>query len=228
MLLSHPRRGEMNLATARLLARGLLAAIIAVGCSTDTTDKIVMQTGLPAGRASASLSLEKERGDYLDVVMESGGFRYRFFLPNDEECRSVAFGEQAVTYANVGSFGQLQAGDAACDPIGILSLAAWRDRGPRRRTSAVIPRSRAELRQVVYADEDLTLVRGRFLLAREVGFLGGEDLIAVIPNVEKCRGLAESKQASMEFRQAGKQPYTLVNGKQLCPVIGFVQVPPNP
>jgi hypothetical protein len=159
--------------TARRLGRGLVAALAAAGCSTNAADTIVMQTGIPSGRASASLSLAKERGDHLDVVMESGGFRYRFFLPNDEACRSVASGEQAVTYSNVGSFGQLQAGEVSCDPTGILSLAEWRDRGPRRRISTVIPRSRAELRQVVYTDEDLTLIRGRFLLAREVGFPPG-------------------------------------------------------
>ena len=216
----------MTQRVAPFFSRLLLAALVAASCSTDTTNEIVMQMGLPGGRASASLSLVKERGDYLDIVMESGRRRYRFFLPNEDACRALFVSELAVKYANVGSFGQLQTEDTSCDPVGILSLAEWRNRGPRRQISSVIPRSRAELHEVVYADDDLTLVRGRFLLASEIGFMGGGDSIAVIPQVEECRGLG--KTASMEFRRAGKQPYTLLNGNQLCPVLGFVQVPPNP
>jgi len=202
-----------------------LAAFASVGCSTD---QIVMQTGLPGARAGASLELISERGDYLDVMMASGGFRYRFFLPGDDACRSLFAGGQALTYANVGPLGRLQAGETACDPIGILSLREWRNRRPRRRTPSVIPRSPAELREWVYVDEDLSLIRGRFLLASEIGFAGGGDSIAVIPNITECRSLAVPGTVSMEFRQAGKQAYTLINGRQLCPVLGFVKPPPTP
>jgi hypothetical protein len=186
-----------------------------------------MQTGLPGARAAASLTPATERGDYLDVTMESGGFRYRFFLPANDACRAVVAGD-AVSYANVGPFGRLQAGDAVCDPIGILSLAAWRDRGPRPRSQSVIPRSRAGLVARVYADEDLSLVRGRFQLAAAIGFAGGADSIAVLPNLEACRSLEVPGSASMEFRQVGRQPYSLINRNERCPIIGFVQVPPNP
>jgi hypothetical protein len=210
--------------SARFLAGLIFAAGLAPSC---TADRAVMQTGLPGARAAASLTPATKRGDYLDVTMESGGFRYRFFLPADDACRAVVGGD-AVTYANVGPFGRLQAGDTVCDPIGILSLAAWRDRGPRPRADSVIPRSRAALLERVYADQDLSLVRGRFLLAGAIGFAGSADSIAVIPNVAECRDLEVPGSASMEFRQVGKRPYSLIDRNQLCPVIGFVQVPPNP
>jgi len=214
----------MTLRAGHLLAGLIFAAGLALGC---TADQAVMQTGLPGARAGASLTPATQRGDYLDVTLASGGFRYRFFLPANDACRAVAASE-AVTYANVGPFGRLQAGDTACDPIGILSLAAWRDRGPRPRTQSVIPRSRAALQERVYADDNLTLIRGRFLLASAIGFAGGADSIAVLPNAAECQGIVVPGSASMEFRQIGNQPFSLINGNQRCPVIGFVQVPPNP
>jgi len=208
-----------------LCTLGPWVASLAAGCSRD---QVVAQSGLPGARAAASLSLVAERGDYLDVVVESGTRRYRFFLPNDGACVALFESEKAVSYANVGSFGQLATDRTTCDPVGILSLAEWRDRGPRRPNAAVIPRSRAELREVVYADEDMTLVRGRYLLAREIGFMGGADCILAIPNVPECRGVPEARQASMEFRPSGPNAYTLINGNARCPVLGFIQPPPNP
>jgi len=215
----------VNRALRAFCGIGLWAASLAAGCASD---QVVVQTGLPGARARASLSLLAERGDYLDVVMESGGRRYRFFLPNDAACVALFESEKAISYANAGPFGQLSTDQTRCDPVGILSLAEWRDRGPRRQNAAVIPRSRAELREVVYADEELTLVRGRYLLAREIGFMGGADCIVAIPNVEECRGIPEARQASMEFRPAGRDAYTLINGTARCPVLGFIQPPPNP
>lgn len=208
-----------------LTAALLLAILTAAGCSKD---QVVMQTGLPGARAAASLALAGERGDYLDVVMASGGLRYRFFLPNDDACRALFADELAVTYAHTGPFGRLQAGETTCDPIGILSLAEWRDRRSRPITRSPVPRSRAELRERVYVDEELALIRGRYLLAGAIGFTGGGDAIAVVPNVAECRSLPVPGTATMEFRPAGKQAYSLINSGQLCPILGFVKPPAHP
>jgi hypothetical protein len=208
-----------------LFGAGLFATSVVAGC---TADRAVMQTGLPGGRARASISLIAERGDHLDVEMESGGVRYRFFLPNDAACEALFVSEAAVFYENTGAFGRLSTDATRCEPVGILSLAEWRNRGPRRQTTEVIPRARAELREVAYIDDDVVLIRGRYLLAREIGFVGGADSIVVIPRVEECEGIPEARQASMEFRPAGRTPYTLINGRMRCPVLGFVQPPPNP
>jgi hypothetical protein len=80
----------------------------------------------------------------------------------------------------------------------------------------------------VYLDEEVAFIRGRFLLASEIGFSGGGDAIAVIPNSPECQGLTVPGVASMEFRPAGKRAYSLINGGQLCPVIGFARPPPTP
>jgi hypothetical protein len=187
-----------------------------------------MQTGLPGAHVPASLDLLAERGDWLDVNVDAGGKRYRFLLPDSEDCRAMFTSEQEVRYANSGAFGTLQSGDASCDPVGILSLEAWRDRRPRRITASVIPRDRADLRQRVYVDEEVAFVRGRFRLAGEIGFVGGADCIAVLPNVPECQELAVPGSASMEFRPAGSRPFTLIDHGRLCPVLGFAQPPPGP
>jgi hypothetical protein len=209
----------------RIPIASLLVAAVALGC---TTDQLIIRSGLPGASAAATLEFVAERGDMLDVVMRSGGFRYRFLLPDDAACRSLFTNEQAVTYANTGSLGTLQAGEATCDPVGILSLPEWRDRRPRSRNTSVIPRSQAQLRERVYLDEEVAFIRGRFLLASEIGFSGGGDAIAVIPNSPECQGLTVPGVASMEFRPAGKRAYSLINGGQLCPVIGFARPPPTP
>jgi len=203
----------------------IVAGCVALAC---TTDELVVQSGIPGARASAQVELVAERGDWLDLTSQAGGRETRFFVPNDEACRSLFADEQAVTYSNSGGrFGRFQAGDQKCDPVGVLSLAQWRDRRPRRQSASMIPRSRAELRERVYLDEELVLIRGRFPQAAQVEITGTGDLIAVIPNSPECQGLEAPGNSSMEFRPAGRQPFTLINGRQLCPLLGFVLAPPN-
>jgi len=117
---------------------GSVACCIALAC---TTDELVVQSGIPGARAAATVELNAERGDWLDVTSRAGGRETRFFVPNDEACRSLFVGEQAVTYSNSGGrFGGFQSGDQRCDPVGVLSLVQWRDRRPRRQSASVIPR----------------------------------------------------------------------------------------
>ena len=104
----------------------------------------------------------------------------------------------------------------------------WRNRHPRSRGPSIIPRSQAQLRERVYVDEEVAFIRGRFLLASEIGFGGGGDAIAVIPNTPECAGLTVPGVASMEFRPAGKRVYSLINGDRLCPVIGFARPAATP
>jgi len=202
---------------------GSVACCLALAC---TTDELVVQSGIPGARATAEVELNAERGDWLDVTSRAGGRENRFFVPNNEACRSVFAGKQAVSYSNSGGrFGSFQSGDQSCDPVGVLSLVQWRDRRPRRHSASVIPRSRAALRERVYADKDLTLIRGRFPLASQIEITGASDLIAVIPRTPECEGLQVPGDSSMEFRAAGRQPFTLINGRQLCPLLGFVLPP---
>jgi len=198
----------------------LAVGVLVFGCSAAP---LAVQTGLPGAHTPASLDLIAERGDWLDVFMDTGWGGYRFLLRDDDACRSLFADEQSVRYSTSGILGTLHAGDVSCEPVGILSLAEWRDRHPRGRSGSMIPRSRSELRERVYLDEEVVFVRGRFLLAREIGFGGGGDSIAILPNVPECQGLTIPGVASMEFRPAGNRPFTLINGGKLCPVLGFAR-----
>jgi len=209
-------------------ARGRwLACVVGGLVLACTTDEAVVRSGVPGARAAAEVRMVAERGRWLDVISRVGRNETRFFVPNDDACRSLFAGEPPVTWSNSGGrFGRLLTGDAACDPVGVLSLAQWRDRRPRPRNASVIPRSRAELRERVYVDEELVAIRGRFPQAGQIGITGSSDLIALIPNSPECQGLEVPGSLSMEFRSSGRQPFTLVNGRGLCPLLGFV-LPPS-
>jgi hypothetical protein len=86
-----------------------------------------------------------------------------------------------------------------------------------------VPSDRIEYR-VVYSDADLFLAQGRFRIAAQIGWPGGADAIAVFPNVEACRRVRARRRGTMEFRAAGKTPFSVVVEAGRCPVLGFAQI----
>jgi len=70
-------------------------------------------------------------------------------------------------------------------------------------------------------------LHGRFPLAQQLGFTGSGRLVAVVPNEPACSGLGDSGTASMEYRVSGPNPLVLINGNELCPVLGLAQPPPQ-
>jgi hypothetical protein len=201
-----------------------LLACLALAC---TGDELVVQSGIPGARASSEVRLVAERGELLDVNSETGGRETRFLVPNDDDCRHLFVGEQPVSYSNSGGrFGSFHAGDRSCEPVGVLSLVQWRDRRPRNQNASVIPRARAELRERIYRDDDVELIRGRFPLAAQIGITGAQDLIAVIPVTAECADLPVPGSLSMEFRQVGRQPFTLIHEGRRCTLQGFALAPP--
>lgn len=204
------------------LAALAAALLCPAGC---TTDEAVRQAALPATSSSATIDLHAERAGYLDASVETGGAVYRFFLPASDACRAVV-AAQELRYQNSGLFGRLRAGDVSCDPVGVLSLAEWRDRGPRRERPAVIPRDQAVYR-VYYEDDDLALARGRFRLAALVGIPAGHDLVAAIPKVPACRDALERDVSSLEFLSSGSPAFVLLGEQGRCPVLGFAQPLPE-
>ena len=132
-----------------------------------------------------------------------------------------------MRYRNLANFGRIEVGEFSCDPVGVLSLAAWRDRGPRPQTRAAIPRDQA-VYEVYYRDDELALARGRFRLTGLIGIPGGIDYVAAIPNNEECAGILEQKVASIEFRVKGNRPFVLLGKRGPCPIQGFAQVQEGP
>jgi hypothetical protein len=168
-----------------------------------------------------------DRADYVDVVVSGERFEYRFLLPPTDDCRAIAAADDA-RYTNWGVLGTLRRDELRCEPVGILSLEKWRDRRPRSKGPPV-PREQA-VYDVFYRDDELALARGRFVLAGKIGFSGGVDSVAVIPNTDECRGVLSRRVSSMEFRPAGPNPLVLIDGDGRCPLLGIARPlgPPPP
>jgi len=200
------------------LGAALFAALVAC-----TTDEFVYQAGVPGARIDAEVGELTTRGAWIDARVQTGGADLRFFFPATPTCRAV-LGADDVRYANVGALGRLRSGDRTCDPVGILSLRAWRQRRPRPADPELVPRAQAVFDEH-YRDEDLIVLEGRFPLAGRIGWVGGVDTLAVVPRREPCPAVVEQGVASMEFRDAGPRVFDLVADRGLCPLVGFVMKP---
>jgi hypothetical protein len=182
-------------------------------------------TGVPGITAHYQVTAIVQRGAYLDALVQQKGSSLRFFFPASDACRRVIAIEASVEYKADGPLGRFERGGEVCEPLGVASLAAWRDRGPRGATRPV-PRRPANFR-VIYEDDDLVMVRGRFPFTGKIGLSGGEDTIALIPRTEACRRIIERGQASLEYRDSGPDPYRLITPEGRCPIEGFVQPLPS-
>lgn len=210
----------------RSYARAALVMTVAVvTCSSCTWDTVVARAGLPGTRVAAEISDLNVRGSYLDARVSAGGFRYRLFFPDLPECRELLRQADGLVYTWLGLAGRISNEESSCDAVGVLSLREWRDRQPRR-SREPLPRSSARF-EVIFSDDDLIQLRGRFPLASQLGFSGTAQLIAVVPNDEACERFLSPGTASMEFRASGPVPLTLLAGSQRCQVLGLAQPLPQ-
>ena len=195
-----------------------LVLIAATGCVSGAAT----QAGIPSAAAPSRVQMLGVRGPYLDAVVHFGEERYRFFFPDDDFCRALLQRSEEVEYTASGPYGRVRVGEVSCDPIGLLSLEEWRDKGPRPRLSGPNPRRRADFK-VFYVDEDLFLARGRFPLAGMIGWAGSYDTVAVVANVPECEEIMTEGAATMEFHHSGDEPIVLLDDRLRCPILGFAQ-----
>jgi hypothetical protein len=198
-----------------------LFAALALGCESARRAGETAAFRLnPFGSTDVYVAAVEPRGSYLFAHVRGRQLDLRFAAPYTETCARVLGAETSVRYQKAGNFGRFLREDESCDAAGSLSLTAWRDRQPRRRSRSVVPRSTARY-AVAYRDADYILLRGRFPLASRIGIPAGFDLVAVVPENEPCRAIAERREASLEFRQAGRDPFRLLTGDAPCVVEGF-------
>jgi hypothetical protein len=172
-------------------------------------------------QTSSTVQSVVERGPYLDVEISQGGSTRRYFAPAKEPCRGLLKAEAAIEYVNLGPLGQLQSGQVVCEPVGIGSLAAWRDQRPRPQVGPV-PARQADYR-LEYQDQDLAMLRGRFPLLGLIAWPGMGDTIVVLPQMPACQQLLKQSIATIEYRVAGPDPYVLLDGDKRCPLQGLIQ-----
>jgi hypothetical protein len=198
----------------------LALACAAAGCETAASVGRGLEQGLnPFARTGTTVGSVAARGPYLEATLAGGGIDLRMLAPASESCAAILQPEATVTYAKEGVFGRVDRDDASCDLAGTTSLAAWRDRQPRSRGRPA-PSATARFR-VVHRDPEVVLVRGRFPLAGRAGIPGGFDLVAMLPASDVCRSPIERGEATLEFRDAGSEPFRLGGTGGFCPVLGF-------
>ena len=212
-------------------AIGLAAALAfgATGCETvEHGGKKVLYGVNPVGSADATVLAVSRHGPYLLASFSGPLEDLRMIAPATESCLQLLVPNAPVNYAKSGVFGRLSHADVSCDPVGDASLAAWRDRQPRRRSRGPVPRATARY-ELIQQDQDFLFLRGRFPLASRAFIATGYDLVAMLPNTESCVSAAARGDTSMEFRPSGPDAFTLLSGDQPCPIAGFaLPVEPMP
>ena len=177
----------------------------------------------PFSSTDANVNAVAQIGPYLLVELRGAGANLSLFAPATPACASVLRPEAAIRYEKYGIFGRLSRDEETCAANGAASLAAWRDRTYRRR-GTVVPRAHAQF-TTLFEGPQLVLLRGRFPLAGRVGIPAGYDLVAMVPNNALCRPVVERGVASLEYREAGPMPFSLVTDNGPCPVLGFAEPP---
>ena len=194
---------------------------VAAGCSPRRT---AWELGAGGFMTDMVVASAEQRGPYLDVVLSGHGLTLRTFTAASETCSALLVPESTVDYVERG-WGRFRRDELECDAIGIGDPLISRARTGRPRTNATIPREQATF-SVLYEDEDVVLLRGRFPLARMIGWAGGVDSVAVLRNVPHCRRDG-SGVASMEFRGSGRNTLALVGPSGLCRIEGLIQPVPG-
>ena len=208
--------------TRDLRALGFVMSLgfLAFGCATaQHAGEKVLYSVNPFATTDVLVLGVSQHGPYLLASLAGPMADLRFFAPATRACLQVLAPDTRVNYGKSGQFGRFRRDDQICDPIGIASLAAWRDTQPRRRGPPV-PRATAYY-HVAQQDPELIFLRGRFPLASRVFISGGYDIVAVLPNVAACAAVAEQGATSLEFRAAGPEAFRLLAGDQSCDVLGF-------
>lgn len=204
------------------LVPGLAAAFALCG----TPQQTAFQVGLPGSRIAMTVARVVPRGPYLEVQLRAPGLELVSYAPADAGCRELLAEEQQVVYRSGGTGGSYERNGRQCDAAGIGSLEEWRKRRPQPRTRSPVPSAPARFKPI-YEDEDVVLARGRFPLAGLLGWVGGSDTVAVIPNTPVCQAPLRSGNATLQYFPGGENVLALAAQGGLCPVEGLLVPPPR-
>ena len=164
----------------------------------------------------SSVAEVARRGSYLDASFATSSGVWRFLFPASGDCAAVLKPEAPITYQPGGIWGRFYSPEGAvCEPAGISNLDRWR----RSRVEGEGRPSSPARWEVVHRDNQVFLLRGRFALASRIGVAGTHDIVAMVANDDVCRPVAESRAATLVFRQSGRPAFLLGQ----CPVVAFAR-----
>lgn len=204
---------------------GLLAVALLLACSPRRT---LWELGLGSWTTDLEVVGVTSRFRWLDAILQGHGLTLRTFVPDDPICQRVLEPGTVVDYVERGIGGRFVRDDQACDAVGFGAPLVDRARRGRATSlrSTPIPREQATF-EIIFQDEEVILARGRFPLARTLGWTGSHDTVAVFPNTARCRLPLERGVASMEYRASGRYTLTLVASDGQCPFHGLIHPGPS-
>jgi hypothetical protein len=205
-----------------LLLPGLAAAFALCG----TPQQTAFQLRMPGSRIAMSVERVTPRGPYLEAWLRAPGLALVSYSFADEACREVLARELEVEFQSGGTGGSFERAGRRCDAAGIGSLDEWRKRRPRPQTGSPVPSAAARF-DLLYEDAQIALVRGRFPLAGLLGWIGGNDSVAAIPNTPICQAPLRSGNATLQYFPGGRNVLTLTSSDGLCPIEGLLTPPPR-
>ncbi len=199
-----------------------IGVLLLLACSPEKT---LWQSGFRIpGVLEKPMRVERviARGDYLAGILAGKGFSIEVYLPNNESCRAVFAEGAELNYLEGAPGGVYELKGLTCRSSGIGTLDEWRSRRPRpRSTGSLIARGLASYR-LVYQDDEVAFLRGRFPLAGKLGFVGSDDTIVVVPKTAECEAPIARTRSSMEYYPTGKKVLTLVSTPNHCPIAGLI------
>ncbi|MGI9431370.1 MAG: hypothetical protein ACR2PQ_04110 [Myxococcota bacterium] len=177
------------------------------------------------GMTDMTVTSSTIRGPYLDAVVEGEGVTLRSFTPASAACSEILRADATVDYVERG-WGLFRRGELECHAVGIAEpwLARTQTTRSGQLSHRTIPRTHAHF-STLFEDADVIMLRGRFPLARLVGWAGTADTVAVIAQAEGCRPSMEGI-ARMEYRPTARITLSLVGANGLCRIEGLIQPPP--
>ncbi len=201
---------------------GIAAAFALCG----TPQQTAFQLGLPGSGIAMSVASVVPRGPYLETTLRAPGLELVSYAPANADCREVLARELEVEFRSGGTGGSFERAGLHCDAAGIGSLDEWRKRRPRPQTKSPVPSAAARF-ELIYEDEQIALARGRFPLAGLLGWMGGDDSVAAIPNIPICQAPLRSGNATLQYFPAGRNVLALSAPEGLCPIAGLLVPPPR-
>jgi hypothetical protein len=211
------RRDLQRTGTSRRLV--LLAGLALTACSTSQQ----WQLGVPGTGFDLSVTRVETRGEWLDVWLHGGDLTLRSFVPASPECAALLRPERTLRFSQGGS-GSFVSGDQRCDAAGIGTLEEWRDRrrDPPGLLESPVPHAPADY-DVIYRDDDVAFLRGRFPLADRLGWTSLADTIAVVPRRAACEDVLTRQVATLEYFARGSPVLALIGGETRCPIVGLLR-----
>ena len=208
--------------TTTVLALALLAVLAGAGCRTQSGEPRVRNLPrVPFSSTEVQVQTVHTRSAFIDATFAGRGFSGRLFFRREQDCGRIIVEGKALSYQRTGPWGRISGDGVSCEPVGIGTLAIFRDMKPRQRSGRGLPRAPAEFREV-WRDQEVVILRGRFTMAGRIGWTRPDDTLAVVGNSEPCSQPIEAGRAQLEFRTNGPDALRLISTLGNCPLEGLI------